>query len=282
MAKPAKPTFAAARRFRSAVTAVLCILLTDVLSTYAAHEHVFFDAVPLDGTWEMAYRPDAWNSTEIPVFAGVPIPNAVPNYWEDMTNAFRSAGMRDKFRINPDHAEQFLPMTGWAKDTTLPNISGCFLYRRKVTLSKVGAAVLAFEGVRNQVHVWINGRFIAFRQGFSTPFELPVPEGVLRTGENEIVLAVSNTPNIGYNGKPVSGLSTRALFDCTGGVNGKLELRFLQNRISDVYVTTAGDLQSFTVHVSATERFDWEVRDSGRAILKGSSAGDFKCSAAGM
>ena len=282
MTKQAYPASAAADRLRPVLTAILAILLAGALSAHAAHEHAFFDSVPLDGTWEMAYRPDAWNSTEIPVFAGVPIPNAVPNYWEDMTNAFRSVGMRDKFRINPDHAEQFLPMTGWAKDTTLPNISGCFLYRRKISLSECGAAVLAFEGVRNQVHAWINGKFIAFRQGFSTPFELPVPDGVLRKGENEIVLAVSNTPNTGYNGKPVSGLSTRALFGSTGGVNGRLELRFPRNAISDVHVTTAKDLRSFTVHVSADEPFGWEVRDSGRTIRKGSSAGDFTCCAAGM
>lgn len=261
---------------------VLFLCLAAAMPGFAAHEHAFFDAISLDGAWKMAYCPEAWNSSKMPEAPGVEIRNAIPNYWEDMTNAFRMAGMDGRFRINPSYAEQFLPMTGWAKDTTLPNISGCFIYRRNVVVPQMGDAVLAFEGVRNQVHVWINGKFIAFRQGFSTPFELKISEGTLRPGENEIVLAVSNCPNVGYNGKPVSGLGTRALFGCTGGVNGSLELRFLKNAISDVHVTTSRDLRTFTVHVSAAGEFGWEVLDSGRSIRKGVSTGDFRCGTDGM
>ena len=233
--------------------------------------HVIYDAVPLEGTWEMAYRSNAWDSVECPTFIGVAVAKAVPGFWEDMVPALRKAGMKDEFRINPVYERVTLPVVKSAKCTTLPNIYGCFLYRRKFTLdaklcrfggrgapalpsggfieTALPSAYLAFDCVRNQVHVWVNGKFVAFRQGFSTPFELPISPDALHEGENEIVLAVSNNPNKGYNGADVSGLTTRGLFESTGGIDGRLELRFARNDLGDVYVTTAKDLKSFTVHV---------------------------------
>ena len=249
-------------------------------------EHCVYDAVPLDGEWEMAYRPYAHETVVLPEFKGARISGAIPGYWEDMIDAFRAAGMKDEFRVNPLFERQHLPIVDSAGDTTLPNIYGCFYYRRTVELERTGDAVLAFEGVRNQVHVWINGTFVAFRAGFSTPFELAVPKGVLRKGANEIVLAVSNNPNLGYCDY-VSGLTTRSVFRSTGGVNGRLELRFPRNGLGDVYVTTAKDLKSFTVHVGERgmgngergmgngERFAWEIRSDARVLANGAAGGDF-------
>lgn len=237
-------------------------------------EHVVCEAVSLDGAWEMAYRPYAWETAAAPAFKGVMVANAVPGYWEDLVPAFRAAGMTDEFRVHPWHVEQRLPITGSASDLTLPDPYGCFLYRRSVVLPRGGAAALAFEGVRNQVHVWINGAFVAFRAGFSTPFELAVPDGVLRAGTNEIVLAVSNNPNPGYCDF-VSGLATRAVFRGTGGVNGHLELRYPKNDLADVYVTTAADLKTFTVHVSGRTPFAYAIRDGGRVLAEGRATGSF-------
>ena len=238
------------------------------------HEHVLYESVSLDGTWEMAYQPYAWETVDYPSFAGVSIAKAVPGYWEDMVPSFRAAGMKDAFRINPLYEKQTFPITGWASDTTLPDIYGCFLYRRTVVLDRTGPAVLAFEGVRNQVHAWINGHFVAFRAGFSTPFELAIPEGVLKQGANEIVLAVSNNPNLGY-GDFVSGLTTRAVFRSTGGVNGHLELRFVQGDLGDIYVTTARDLRTFTVHVTGKTPFGYTISDGDRTLAQGQATGDF-------
>ena len=260
--------------FALALSAALCA---------SGFEHLVCETVPLDGAWEMAYRSNAWSSAECPVFEGRRVQSAVPGYWEDMVDDFRRAGIADDFRINPLYERQTHPISGYAQDTTLPNIYGCFLYRRVVSLDRDGAAVLAFEGVRNQVHAWVNGRFVAFRQGFSTPFELEVPEGVLRRGENEIVLAVSNNPNEGYAGAEVSGLTTRSTFRSTGGVNGRLELRFPKNALSDVYVTTAADLKSFTVHVSGGVAFRYEVRSAdGVTVRRGEASGDFTLPADGF
>ena len=246
----------------------------------AVFEHADYDSVSLDGEWEMAYQPYEYERVESPSFVGVKVAQAIPGYWEDMIPAFRSAGMKDAFRPNPWLSEQAFPLYGWADDTTLPQIYGCFFYRRTVNLDRTGAAVLRFEGVRNQVYAWVNGRFVKARAGFSTPFELPVPEGVLRCGANEIVLAVSNNRNLGYCDY-VSGLTTRSVFRSTGGVNGKLELRFLKSGLADVYVTTAKDLQSFTVHVAGTNTVAWEIADGARICASGTSCGDFTLPAKG-
>ena len=252
----------------------------------AVYEHALYEAVPLDGEWEMAYQPYAYEVVDYPTFKGVKIAEAIPGYWEDMVPAFRAAGMTDAFRLNPLFERQRFPITGWASDTTLPNIYGCFFYRRTIDLSPLTPhpspveTVLAFEGVRNQVQVWINGRFVAFRAGFSTPFELAVPKGVLRQGTNEIVLAVSNNPNLGYCDF-VSGLTTRSTFRSTGGVNGSLELRFLKSGLGDVYVTTAKDLKTFTVHVAGGVPFAYEISDGGTVLAKGNATGDFTLPTAG-
>ena len=259
------------------VSAMLSLSLAlSVAFRASGFEHLVYDAVPLDGSWEMAYRSNAWSSAMCPAFEGRRVQAAVPGYWEDMVDDFRRAGIADDFVVNPLYVRQTHPVSGSALDTTLPNVYGCFLYRRVVSLDRVGAAVLAFEGVRNQVHAWVNGRFVAFRQGFSTPFELAVPEGTLRRGENEIVLAVSNNPNEGYAGAEVSGLTTRSIFRSTGGVNGHLELRFPRNGLSDVYVTTAADLATFTVHVGGASAFSYEIRSAdGATVKRGEASGDF-------
>ena len=268
------------------VAAIATLVLTTCAVARAAdaavYEHALYDAVSLDGAWEMAYSPYSWETVDVPKFSGVMVENAVPGYWEDMKDAFRAAGMRDEFRINPLYSRQSFPISEYADDMTLPNIRGTFFYRRTVDLREAGPAVMAFEGVRNQVHAWVNGTFAGFRAGFSTPFELNVPGGALRPGTNEIVLAVSNDPNLGYCGAYVCGLTTRAVFGATGGVNGRLELRFLRDGLADVYVTTAPDLSEFTVHVSgASGGFRYEIRGGDRVMAEGRADGDFTLPAKG-
>ena len=253
---------------------VALLAVVALCAVAAPFEHAVYESVLLDGAWEMAYRPQACGTADCPKFTGVVIRNAVPGYWEDMIADFRAAGMKDEFRPNPWHTEQTFPIRGQASDTTLPQIFGCFLYRQTVELDRADAAVLRFEGVRNQVRAWANGRFIGFRAGFSTPFELSVPKGVLRKGANEIVLEVSNERVRGYDDY-VSGLTTRALFRATGGVSGHLEIRFPTSDIADVHVTTAKDLATFTVHVSGGDAFRYAISDGARTISEGLSTGDF-------
>ena len=256
--------------------AVVCALICGLVvrGTHAApYEHCIYDSLSLNGEWEMAYQPYAHETVDCPKFTGVKIDRAIPGYWEAMRDVFRTAGMKDDFRINPWYENQTMPMTNYASDTTFPDIYGCFFYRRFFNLEHVRTAVLWFEGVRNQVHVWINGKFVRFHAGFCTPFELTVTGNVLRKGRNEIVLAVSNNPILGYCDY-VCGLTTRSIFRSTGGVNGDLELRFPRNELSDVHVTTARDLKTFTIHCSGTVNCTYSVSDGDHVMAKGEISGD--------
>ena len=258
----------------------LLFVCSSLVASAAVFEHAVYDAVPLDGAWEMAYLPYAYETVDAPQFRGVTVERAVPGYWEDMVPAFRAAGMTDEFRPNPFFRVQEFPITGYADDTTVPGIRGSFHYRRTVNLDRTGPAVLRFEGVRNSVRVWVNGRFAGVHAGFSTPFEMGIPADALRTGENEIVLSVSNDPIPGY-ADYVSGLTTRAVFRSTGGVNGSVELRLLKSDLADAYVTTAKDLRSFTVHVSGKDRFSYEIADGEKTLAKGETSGNFSLSTEG-
>jgi len=75
-------------------------------------EHAVYDSVSLDGEWEMAYSPYEYRTVAFPAFDGVRVPNAVPGYWEDMREAFRAAGMKDEFRLNPWYEKQKMPIFG--------------------------------------------------------------------------------------------------------------------------------------------------------------------------
>jgi len=196
------------------------IIASGVFSCAAAFEHCIYDSMSLDGAWQMAYQSNSWDSVEYPHFKGVEIKNAVPRFWEDMIPDFRAAGMTDSFWLNPQYAPVTFPLVRTSgqltPDMTIPGIFGCFFYRKTIHLDEVRSAVLAFEGVRNQVHLWVNGKFAASHQSYSTPFELAIPDGLLRKGDNEIVLAVANRSNDGYGGHRVrSGLSIRAIYAST-------------------------------------------------------------------
>ena len=120
---------------------VLGLFLFCAVAVWAAFggivfEHCVYDAVSLDGGWEMAYRPYAHEGVNCPEFKGVGIAGAIPGYWEDMADKFRAAGMDGEFRVNPLFERQRLPIADSAGDVTLPNIYGCFYYRRVVELDR--------------------------------------------------------------------------------------------------------------------------------------------------
>ena len=163
--------------------------------------HCIFEAVPLEGAWEMSYSSNAWTAAECPVFSGRVVSGAVPGCWDEMGGSFRAAGITDDFADNPHFLRQSLPLAGGARDTTIPGILGCFMYRRTVELrpdvvrladsepidAGDSRCVIAFDCVRNNVRVWINGKFVGRHEGFSTPFEIAVPHGILKEGSLPIL-----------------------------------------------------------------------------------------------
>lgn len=239
-----------------------------------------YKAYSLDGTWEMAYKEEKYTGKECPwgnaklnlsEFSGI-VRSTVPGYWEDMTESFSKAPFFSHLRINPQYGIQRYPIFGDPPDMALPNISGNFFYRRTFFYdAKKLPAVIHFEGVQNSVSLWINGEYITRHEGYSTPFDIRLPEGVLKEGENTIELSVSNHRLSGYAEEPVSGLTSRAANECTGGITGSVELRAYMGALRDVALFVSDDCEKITaeIFVEGESSFAWSVCDGEKVIKSG-------------
>ncbi len=195
----------------------------------------------------------------------------VPGYFEDMGDLFRSTPLHTKLSYNPLYTLQRYPQTGYVPDMALPNPYGSFVYNRKFNIDEpsFSECELYVGGVQNTLSAWINGVYLGRHEGYSAEFFLKVPENTLKAGENNITLAVSNNRLSGYMGRPVSGLTSRAANECTGGIWGDVELRFYPDGLRDVWVSTAPDLTSFTLKCIGGELSvkNVEIYDGKKLIL---------------
>lgn len=232
----------------------------------------------LNGTWKMHYAEEKYIGEADPFKTGNTVDLAVPGYWEDMTEKFQCTEFYSSLNYNPMYCRQRYPMTGYAPDMALPTIIGNFFYRRSFFCAKItGKACLHIGGVQNSASVWINGKYLGRHEGYSTPFDFDIPDGTLIEGENIITLSVSNHRLEGFDGQPVSGLTSRAACEGTGGIWGDVELRVYQSPLRDIGVKIANDLSAVSVTVEAVEpcHVKWSVKDGKNIILSGESDGDF-------
>lgn len=220
--------------------------------------------VSLNGVWTLDYlSEEPYLSKEEPQSdATVAVRCPVPGYWEDMTEQFRDTPLYEKLHWNPLYTPLSYPQTGYVSDMFLRNPVGCFVYGKSFALTTLPReeTVLYVGGAQNTVSAWLNGVYLGRHEGYSAPFSFPVPEGILKVGENRITLAVSNNRLCGYAGRPVSGLTSRAANECTGGIYGDVALCTYPNGLKDLWVTTGKDSLSFTVHVSGARNCKKTVR----------------------
>lgn len=245
---------------------------------------MIYNSFLLNGTWDMFYQKEKYESEAPPVLETYfyePDPfvtDAVPGYWEDMKEKFRLTPFYGKLSINPEYGIQEYPLLGTPPDMALPNIVGNFFYKRIINCDVVEKnAVIYFEGVQNAASVWINDVFLGRHEGYSTPFEMKIPDGVLKKGENQIVISVSNHRLKGYKDRPVSGLTSRAANECTGGITGNVEIRFYKTPLRDISLFVKEDCKSVCVKIDAegSVNFDYEVSDDNAVYKKGTAIGDF-------
>jgi len=240
----------------------------------------------LNGTWEMTYLPEAYTGTAVPDASLIdmaeapfsPIAGAVPGYWEDMTEAFAAARFFRMLRVNPEFGLWQYPIAGYCPDMALPNIIGNFFYRRVFSWSGENPPTqLYFGGVQNAVSVWLNGIYLGRHEGYAVPFDVAIPNGVLCSGENTLILSVSNTPIFGYHGELISGITNRAACEGTGGIYGDVELRFYPTPLRDVGIFVAPDTGTVTVKPEVAEScsLSWHVTDGETVLLSGTAEGAF-------
>lgn len=254
---------------------------------------MLYSSFSLNGMWEMNYKEEKYEGTQNPWlnrdleldnYSGV-VENAVPGYWEDMTEAFQGTPFYCFLRVNPEYGVQQYPISGVAPDMALPNVMGNFFYRRTFACTNVTRpAVLHFDGVQNSVSVWVNDEFLGCHEGYSTPFDIQIPEKTLKDGENTVVLSVSNHRLEGYNGYPVSGLTSRAANEYTGGITGNVELRVYYCDLRDVALVVSEDCKKVEVRTEAVSdvEYSWYVYDGDRLVKNGVAKGTFEFDTEGM
>ena len=232
-------------------------------------------ALSLSGDYKMRFiGSEPYYGEEAPSLeGGFVISGAVPAYFEDLMDEFRKNPIHTTLKYNPAYTLQRYPQAGYVPDMALPNISGCFAYQRAFSVDKsklFPLCELRFGGVQNTASAWINGHFIGRHEGFSSDFSFEFSSDILSDGENEIVIAVSNTPIKGYNGKRISGCINRAANSATGGIYGELKLISHSGELEDFYLTVDENLEFFTVFASGegkTER-KLEIFDGGRRVVE--------------
>ena len=111
---------------------------------------MLYTSCSLNGCWEMQYLPEAFSGTENPWRGGFAVENAVPGYWEDMTDKFCKAEFYRTLRTNPAYGFFEYPITHYCPDMFLPNILGNFFYSRTFLCENINApAALHFGGVKD-------------------------------------------------------------------------------------------------------------------------------------
>ncbi len=253
-----------------------------------------YTAFSLNGTWQIGYQVDKYLSERLPEFKGETIVGAVPGYWEDMTDKFCKAEFYRTLRTNPAYGFFEYPITHYCPDMFLPNIPGNFFYSRTFLCENVNVpAALHFDGVKDSVAVWMNGEYLGRHEGFSTEFDINIPEGLIKEGENTVVLSVSNHTLDGFEGGGISdgfsrscvvSLASRAACEYSGGIWGDVELRVYNSPLRDVVILVSEDLGSITVKPECVDEisFGWEICDEDKVLKQGSACGDFIVETGGL
>ena len=204
----------------------------------------------LNGDWTVDYlSKEPYAGENEPEFEGYPTKNVVPAYWEDMLDEWRSTKLHTKLNWNPLYTLQRYPQAGYVPDMALPTILGCFGYKKEFTIDALpeGDLYLYVGGAHNTLSAWVNGVYIGKHEGYSSEFTLDVPKDAVKAGKNTITLTVSNNRQEGYMSRPVSGCTSRAANECTGGIYGDVELRVSAAGVRKIRVSTAADLSKISV-----------------------------------
>ena len=246
---------------------------------------MLYSAFSLDGAWRMDYSEDKYLSDVCPEFKGNLVENAVPSYWEDMTERFMKTSFFRSLRINPEYGIQRYPIADTCPDMALPNIMGNFFYKRTFSCEGIEKnATIYFGGVQNAASVWLNGRFLGRHEGYSAPFELEIPDGLLQNGENTIVLSISNHRLEGFDSQPVSGITSRAASEYSGGITDSVELRVYKSNLRDVTILVSENCAKVEVKIEADSSvsLDWCLIDGESIVKEGKAEGDFSFDTDGL
>lgn len=235
--------------------------------------------IPLDGRWQFAYSRDLASGAAGKVNPLPPPASSfaaevqVPGYWDDQLDAMRGA--------------PWWPSVYFAKPAVangIPIMEGVGWYRRSIAVPESwrGRAVtLTVGGARTDCSCFVNGTKADFHAANLTPFECDLTEHLRYGQSNEIILAISNLPNVGglqrLKGSSFSGYQGYS----TGFFSGlNLHISGGPGRIESLFLHTARDLSTISWWVdlrgprgpsNQLSRLRWQIRSlSGGLIKEGS------------
>jgi len=234
----------------------------------------------LDGDWEFAYEPEVAleKVPVVPEAASFQARMPVPGYWDDHIDRLRCTAFWPKTRFNPHHrGREVLPLLGLPADATTPYLLGLGFYRKclDVPAELAGRCItLHVGGAVMDTWVWVNGQYVGYHLGYTTPFEMAL-EGQIRAGEsNEIILGVANTR------RNIYGTSMRGHQERNGGIYRPVSIHVAgEARIGSLYLRPA-DGNSRIVWCLEVEPAagaaglppldaDWQIRDRGTGTVLG-------------
>lgn len=213
--------------------------------------------IDLSGEWEFTCRPEHRHPGEKypDTFPGTMM---IPGFWDDHYNLFDYTDDFDRnATFNPEYRPIHFPMGQVTPDASKPFIIGTGYYRKKLKLNNVsncrarisiGPAIWGSE-------IFCNGVQVGYGSGYSTGYEYDLGN-LLKDGDNEIVIAVSNSNRGGardsINGQH-RGCAVRGYKSTRAGISRGVTLRiFDQAVITDYCIALDQNRLVFQAQISGT------------------------------
>ena len=238
--------------------------------------------INLCGKWEMLFSKEApRKDMQLPKFNGAFAPeNAVPGYFEDMVELFKTAPFYNDLVYNPEFKEIVYPISERVPDMTLKTIVGTFFYKKEVYIeaeNKGKKFIFNCVGVQNRALLFVNGNFAGEHCGYSTPFSIDISNYIVAGENNTLIFVVSNHQAYNEDGDMISGCTSRAANRFTGGIMGDVTLKIKNVRyIEDIFVGAWNkNKDNFTVNATLNNAehytLKWQIFDNEKQLLCGES-----------
>lgn len=259
--------------------------------------------ISLIGEWDFAYRSDG----EAGVTPALPEADefdsicSVPGHWDDQFSAANPPSWWSRAKFNPDHLplsfpEMVGPVTNDApKDASLPHLVGTGFYRKRLQLQSENTPTawrLEIEEVFTEAWAWFNGVLMGHHRGYAAPFEVWLDPALVKSGDNELIIAVSNVDI------SMGGLRLRGFKGHSASIGDVRVTEHPGRRIADVHVVPTEDLCELAWSVeletspgssdSIAGQVEWRlVHDDGSELISGNQPADnkrlnWRCSSAGV
>jgi len=254
----------------------------------------------LDGDWDFTYRPEfpgkkppaiedsqmlddpspfpAYMSGDkpptLPKSEDFEAKMPVPGYWDDHLENLKDTAFWSKAIFNPKYRKGEFPLGDNPPDATLAWLLGVGWYRKILDVPadwKSRLVTLYVGGVVLEAWVWLNGRFLGYHLGHSTPFEMPLDKFLIPGKKNELIIAVANTR------RDRTGCIIRGYKGFSAGIYRGVHLKVSGSaRIKDCYIRPSDNLRKLHWQVElegklgkAEAVLQWKIKDPRTGALLG-------------